>query len=451
MAEEIFYEEENGYLPVDLTDIKHTYYKNAVNTIDYTTPDMAAADQNILFGLITAGRGQDLKKGFWLTYAQLRKIVGRELRRKEVTDIYITKDYLEKIASFKISRETKGGEGVIINIFSSLYYSDRTERLMVRFTPEFCGLITFAYRTGNFTVMDFAQFLSIRTAYSKKLFRHLKQWRRVGEVEWELSEFQRLLQYPESYNKDMDKLTERILNPSKKALSPYFEGLTISKEKKGNNKKYITHIKYKFQPDRSRLQEGIETKTDSSFQEGTMDEERLLLRLGGHKKVADDLKKWLGEYHFTEAEIEGFVESGEARGVTSLFAWVSKCVENGRPEKREQYEEERKRFYKNRQENADRRLEANRKKAYEFPEVEEKVKEILNSSLLLFRLGDGDKEKEKEKIGELRKDITTTLEGIGMDADDILAIKPVCDLCGDTGYIDGSARCSCYDELLTKK
>ena len=89
--------------------------------------------------------------------------------------------------------------------------------------------------TKEFTRFELEEFLSLRSAYAKNMYKHLKQWRTVGKKEIPIEIFRELLDIPESYT--MRSITQRVLAPIETELSPIFKGLKINKIHHGRGNK----------------------------------------------------------------------------------------------------------------------------------------------------------------------------------------------------------------------
>jgi len=83
----------------------------------------------------------------------------------------------------------------------------------------------------TYTKFELEQFVSLRSTYSKNLFKILKQWETTREKIFELKEFRIILDIPESYS--FSKLNEKILNPVIKELNPYFSNFKLEKIRVG--------------------------------------------------------------------------------------------------------------------------------------------------------------------------------------------------------------------------
>lgn len=96
--------------------------------------------------------------------------------------------------------------------------------------------------TSNFTVYELAEFPSLKSIYSKTMYRVLKQWKSLGEKEFKIEKFKELLDIPRSYTSN--NIRQRVIKPIEKELPQYFNGLKVKAIKK--NTQGTPVITYKF-------------------------------------------------------------------------------------------------------------------------------------------------------------------------------------------------------------
>jgi plasmid replication initiation protein len=89
--------------------------------------------------------------------------------------------------------------------------------------------------TAEFSRFELSAFTSIRSTYSKTLFRLLMQFRSTGFYTVSINEFRDLMDIPDSY-RQMGQIDQKVLQPALKELQNYFNDLKIKKvkAKKGN-------------------------------------------------------------------------------------------------------------------------------------------------------------------------------------------------------------------------
>ena len=83
--------------------------------------------------------------------------------------------------------------------------------------------------TGNWTQFEFFEFATLKSVYSKTVYRFLKQYRKTGFWKVSLEDFKSLLSIPESYQ--ASNIDNRVLKPVMKELPSIFKGLKVHKIK----------------------------------------------------------------------------------------------------------------------------------------------------------------------------------------------------------------------------
>jgi len=131
--------------------------------------------------------------------------------------------------SYRTESDTKIKYFVLFNGFEI----DKEERYIeVSINPKLESVLNGL--TTEFSRFELSAFTSIRSTYTKTLFRLLMQYQSTGFYTVNIQKFREILDIPMSYRmSDIDKV---ILNPSKKELLTYFSDLEIKKikAKKGN-------------------------------------------------------------------------------------------------------------------------------------------------------------------------------------------------------------------------
>ncbi|MGL5902987.1 MAG: replication initiation protein [Cetobacterium sp.] len=86
----------------------------------------------------------------------------------------------------------------------------------------------------KFTKFDLMDFISLKSSYSKNMFKLLKQFDKANNNNWyiiKIDEFKKMLNIPESYK--MGSIDQKVLSPILDQLEPYFSDLKLEKIKKG--------------------------------------------------------------------------------------------------------------------------------------------------------------------------------------------------------------------------
>lgn len=151
------------------------------------------------------------------------------------------------------------------------------EVVKIRVNPDFKGLFN---ELDTWTRFSLEQFTSLRSTYSKTMFRLLKQYRTVGERKFTVTEFRTLLDIPKSYS--IDAINKRVLKPIKEELAPIFKGLAIRKLRGGRGGKIVGYT-FSWKP---------EKKDANDFSKGKFWDEKIALDNIEHNSELTDQEKW---------------------------------------------------------------------------------------------------------------------------------------------------------------
>ncbi|HGN7644482.1 TPA: replication initiation protein [Streptococcus pyogenes] len=122
----------------------------------------------------------------------------------------------------------------LINIKFSL---KKEEYLEISTHPDLIHLLNSL--TEDFTKFELAEMCSLRSSYSKNIFRLLKQFKHTGYLKLKMIDFRERLDIPKSYK--MGDVDKRVLKPIIKELVPLFPNIEINKikAKKGRTIEYL--------------------------------------------------------------------------------------------------------------------------------------------------------------------------------------------------------------------
>lgn len=144
----------------------------------------------------------------------------------------------------------------VSRLFSRFKYDKNTDNLEVKVNDDFEYIVN--KLTVNFTVYELAEFTSLKSTYSKTMYRILKQWKSLGEKEFSIEQFRELLDIPKSYNTGM--INKRIIKAIEKELPKYFNGLKIKAIKKNTQGTPVIAYRFTWQPQKSSSQKWISDK-----------------------------------------------------------------------------------------------------------------------------------------------------------------------------------------------
>ncbi|MGL5580052.1 MAG: replication initiation protein [Cetobacterium sp.] len=90
---------------------------------------------------------------------------------------------------------------------------------------------------GTFTKFDLVDFVSLKSVYSKNMFKLLKQWESKKNVKYEVEELREVLGVPSKYT--TSNFNDRVLKPIMDELPRYFNDLCLEKLKTGKKVTYL--------------------------------------------------------------------------------------------------------------------------------------------------------------------------------------------------------------------
>lgn len=193
-------------------------YHNDLNTV--VMRGRSAEEMNFFFAIISKIRDKGTETVEFNTneLKELTKFADEHKQRWEDTmlsaaDKIIKLNYVERTTK-KIS---------IMVLFSRFDVYPETKKIVVEITKNFEYIVN--QLTGNFTTYELEEFTQIRSTYAKTMYRILKQWRTVGEKEFKIQEFKRLMDTPEYYKPS--QINKNVLTPIRKELPQYFKDLKI--------------------------------------------------------------------------------------------------------------------------------------------------------------------------------------------------------------------------------
>ena len=103
---------------------------------------------------------------------------------------------------------------------------------------------------GTFTKFDLVDFVSLKSIYSKNMFKLLKQWDSTRQIKFEIIELKNILGVPIKYT--TSNFNDRVLKPIMEELPHYFSSLKLEKIKTGRK---ITHLKFTWSNKKEKIKE----------------------------------------------------------------------------------------------------------------------------------------------------------------------------------------------------
>ena len=98
---------------------------------------------------------------------------------------------------------------------------------------------------SNFTRFELNEFISLKSNYSKEIYRRLKQFKHTGIWKVHIDNFRELLNIPEKYR--ISEIDKKVFKISIEELNKYFDNFEIIKIKKGRK---VEYLEFKFTPEK---------------------------------------------------------------------------------------------------------------------------------------------------------------------------------------------------------
>jgi len=218
-----------------------TRYKNEINTL--SIGKWTAEEMNFLFAILTQVRDEGCKTLTFDTY-DLREYVKFDRTQPQRWNNTM-KSVVSKIAQLVYLHEDE-------NIFRALplfreFSVDSNKQVVtVRVSEEMEYILNkLNIDTGNWTQFEFFEFATLKSVYSKTVYRFLKQYRKTGFWKVSLEDFKSLLSIPESYQ--ASNIDNRVLKPVMKELPSIFKGLKVHKIKSRRRGNQLLGYEFTFQ------------------------------------------------------------------------------------------------------------------------------------------------------------------------------------------------------------
>ena len=202
-----------------------------------------AEEMNFLFAILTQVRDEGCKELKFDTY-DLREYVEfdrTQPQRWNKTMIAVTKK-ISQLVYFNMEDNVFEA----MPLFRKFSVKLDEQIVTVRVSEEMEYILNkLNIDTGNWTQFEFFEFATLKSVYSKTVYRFLKQYRKTGFWKVSLEDFKSLLSIPESYQ--ASNIDNRVLNQVMKELPSIFKGLKIHKIKSRRRGNQLLGYEFTFQ------------------------------------------------------------------------------------------------------------------------------------------------------------------------------------------------------------
>ena len=218
-----------------------TRYKNEMNTL--SIGKWTAEEMNFLFAILTQVRDEGCKELKFDTY-DLREYVKfdpKKPKRWNNTMISVSKK-LSQLVYF----HTENNIFKAMPLFQEFTVDLDTQSVTVEVSRKMEYILNkLNIDTGNWTQFEFFEFATLKSVYSKTVYRFLKQYRKTGFWKVGLEDFKSLLSIPSSYQ--TSNIDNRVLKPVMNELPLIFKGLKVHKIKSRRRGNQLLGYEFTFQ------------------------------------------------------------------------------------------------------------------------------------------------------------------------------------------------------------
>lgn len=233
-----------------------TRYKNEMNTL--SIGKWTAEEMNFLFAILTQVRDEGCKELKFDSY-DLREYVNFDPKKPERwnnTMISVSKK-LSQLVYF----HTENNIFKAMPLFQEFTVDLETQSVIVEVSRKMEYILNkLNIDTGNWTQFEFFEFATLKSVYSKSVFRFLKQYRKTGFWKIDFDDFRKLLNIPESYKPT--HIDSRVLKPVMNELPSIFKGLKVHKIKSRRRGNQLLGYEFTFQ--KESTQNWIDDKFDTA-------------------------------------------------------------------------------------------------------------------------------------------------------------------------------------------
>lgn len=217
-------------------------YHNELNTA--VMERWTAEDFNIFFAILAKAKEQGTKE-IQIELEEIKELIQHNQSRKKLYGI--VDKALDKMMML-FYKEGQGPGSTRLSLFNVASLSADGNSILIKVQDEFEYILN--RLTANFTIFELAEYVSLKSTYSKSMFRLLKQWRTIGKKRFKKEDLFLLLDVPESTQAPRN-FNKRVLKHIRDELTPIFEGLKIVAIQAKTQGRPITHYEFTWKPETS--------------------------------------------------------------------------------------------------------------------------------------------------------------------------------------------------------
>lgn len=279
------------------------YYDNKMNLLAFKNLDKVEA--NLFFSIVARFNDKGAEK-LKLNFSEIAEFISdNKYTSKELSKLI--NDGVGKVVQSAIKWEMTPTKTAYFTLFNEFLVDDENKTLEASINSRFLFMLN-NFKDGNFTMLELAEFSSLKSKYTQTLYRLLKQFRFTGfrSIKW--AEFIEIMDIPTSYRaRDIDK---QILKPAIAELTqeadifnqnnPIFKKLTYKKIRGTGRGRPVEKIEFYFMPETNEPKEQKQNEKALQYIAQDIKKDQMLKEL---KRSSQEQPKKINP--FTGKEITG--------------------------------------------------------------------------------------------------------------------------------------------------
>lgn len=228
------------------------YYDNKMNLLAFKNLDKVEA--NLFFSIVARFNDKGAEK-LKLNFSEIAEFISdNKYTSKELSKLI--NDGVGKVVQSAIKWEMTPTKTAYFTLFNEFLVDDENNTLEASINSRFLFMLN-NFKDGNFTMLELAEFSSLKSKYTQTLYRLLKQFRFTGfrSIKW--AEFIEIMDIPTSYR--MFDIERQILKPAIAELTqeadifnqnnPIFKKLIYKKIRGTGRGRPVERIEFYFMPE----------------------------------------------------------------------------------------------------------------------------------------------------------------------------------------------------------
>lgn len=279
------------------------YYDNKMNLLAFKNLDKVEA--NLFFSIVARFNDKGAEK-LTLNFSEIAEFISdNKYTSKELSKLI--NDGVGKVVQSAIKWEMTPTKTAYFTLFNEFLVNDENKTLEASINSRFLFMLN-NFKDGTFTMLELAEFSSLKSKYTQTLYRLLKQFRFTGfrSIKW--AEFIEIMDIPTSYR--MFDIERQILKPAIAELTqeadifnqnnPIFKKLIYKKIRGTGRGRPVEKIEFYFMPETNEPKEQKQSEKALEYIAQDIKKEQMLKEL---KRSSQEQPKKIDP--FTGKEITG--------------------------------------------------------------------------------------------------------------------------------------------------